>query len=410
MAETIAKNVAVFGDHEPNTLAQLHDVASRAERAALMADGHQGYVMPIGGVAAYTEQVSVVGVGFDIACGNAAIRTNLTLDGTPGLAERLPALADEIQDAVSFGVGRKNRSGDAPVDHDLFRSDAWNALPHHAREGLRSKARAQLGTVGSGNHYVDVFADETGTIWVGVHFGSRGFGHTVASGFLALSQNAKWGQRVPEREALLGLDTPIGQDYWALMSLAGEYAYAGREWVARKVVSLLDAEEAELVHNHHNFAWREEHDGREVVVVRKGATPAFPGQKGFIGGSMGDDAVIVQGAFGAGTPIEELQRDALFSTVHGAGRVMSRTQAAGKKNWRTGKILKPGLVSPRMMEDWVREKGVILRGGGLDESPHAYRRLPSVLEAQGGTIEVLHTLRPLIVVMAGADMFDPYKD
>jgi len=410
MAETIAKNVAVFGDHEPNTLAQLHDVASRAERAALMADGHQGYVMPIGGVAAYTEQVSVVGVGFDIACGNAAIRTNLTLDGTPGLAERLPALADEIQDAVSFGVGRKNRSGDAPVDHDLFRSDAWNALPHHAREGLRSKARAQLGTVGSGNHYVDVFADETGRIWVGVHFGSRGFGHTVASGFLALSQNAKWGQRVPEREALLGLDTPIGQDYWALMSLAGEYAYAGREWVARKVVSLLDAEEAELVHNHHNFAWREEHDGREVVVVRKGATPAFPGQKGFIGGSMGDDAVIVQGAFGAGTPIEELQRDALFSTVHGAGRVMSRTQAAGKKNWRTGKILKPGLVSPRMMEDWVREKGVILRGGGLDESPHAYRRLPSVLDAQGGTIEVLHTLRPLIVVMAGTGMFDPYKD
>ena len=410
MAETIAKNVAVFGDHEPNTLAQLHDVASRAERAALMADGHQGYVMPIGGVAAYTEKVSVVGVGFDIACGNAAIRTNLTLHGTPGLIDRLPALADEIQDVVSFGVGRKNRADDAPVDHDLFRSDAWNALPGHARDGLRTKARAQLGTVGSGNHYVDVFADETDTIWVGVHFGSRGFGHTVASGFLALSQDAKWGQKVPEREALLGLDTPIGQDYWALMSLAGEYAYAGREWVARKVVSLLDAEEIELVHNHHNFAWREEHDGREVVVVRKGATPAFPGQKGFIGGSMGDDAVIVEGAFAPGTAIESLQREALFSTVHGAGRVMSRTQAAGKRNWRTGKILKPGLVSPRMMEDWVREKGVVLRGGGLDESPHAYRRLPSVLEAQRGTIEVLHTLRPLIVVMAGADMVDPYKD
>src|SRR4029450_3302240 len=187
-----------------------------------------------------------------------------------------------------------------------------------------------------------------GPLWVGVHFGRRGFGHTVASGFLALSQNEKWGQRVPEREALLRLATPIGQDYWALMSLAGEYAYAGREWVARKVVSLLDAEEAELVHNHHNFAWREEHDGREVVGVRKGATPAFPGQKGFIGGSMGDDAVIVQGASGAGTAIGELQRDALFSTVHGAGRVMSRTPAAGKKNWRTGKILKPGLRSPRM--------------------------------------------------------------
>ncbi|HEX5866315.1 MAG TPA: RtcB family protein, partial [Beijerinckiaceae bacterium] len=237
-----------------------------------------------------------------------------------------------------------------------------------------------------------------------------GFGHTVASGFLALSQNAKWGQRVPEREALLSLDKPIGQDYWALMSLAGEYAYAGREWVARKVVSLLDAHELELVHNHHNFAWRERHDGRDVIVVRKGATPAFPGQKGFIGGSMGDDAVIVQGTSAPGSPVEALQREALFSTVHGAGRVMSRTEAAGKRNWRTGKILKPGAVSPEMMQAWIREKGVILRGGGLDESPHAYRRLPAVLDAQRGTIEVLHTLRPLIVVMAGADLFDPYKD
>jgi tRNA-splicing ligase RtcB len=406
-------NVAVFGEHDPNTLAQLYDVASRAERAALMADGHQGYVMPIGGVAAYTDQVSVVGVGFDIACGNAAIRTDLTLHGTPGLIERLPQLADEIQDVVSFGVGRKNRADDAPVDHPLFASAAWGVLPGHAREGLRAKARAQLGTVGSGNHYVDVFVDEHDAIWVGVHFGSRGFGHTVASGFLALSQNAKWGQRVPEREALLALDRPIGQDYWSLMSLAGEYAYAGREWVARKVVSLLDARELELVHNHHNFAWRERHDGRDVIVVRKGATPAFPGQKGFIGGSMGDDAVIVQGALAPGSPESPGaagQRDALFSTVHGAGRVMSRTEAAGKRNWRTGKVLKPGAVSPAMMQAWIREKGVILRGGGLDESPHAYRRLPAVLDAQRGTIDVLHTLRPLIVVMAGADLFDPYKD
>ena len=403
-------NVAVFGDHEPNTLAQLYDVASRAERAALMADGHQGYVMPIGGVAAYTGQVSVVGVGFDIACGNAAIRTNLTLHGTPGLAERLPDLADEIQDVVSFGVGRKNRADDAPVNHPLFESGAWDALPHHARDGLRAKARAQLGTVGSGNHYVDVFVDESDAIWVGVHFGSRGLGHTIASGFLALSQNEQWGRRVPEREALLSLDQPIGHDYWQLMTLAGEYAYAGREWVARKVVSILDGEELELVHNHHNFAWREQHDGRDVIVVRKGATPAFPDQQGFVGGSMGDDAVIVRGTVAPETPIEELQRDALFSTVHGAGRVMSRTQAAGKRNWRTGKVLKPGVVSPEMMQSWIREKGVILRGGGLDESPHAYRRLPSVLEAQRGTIEVLHTLRPLIVVMAGADMVDPYKD
>jgi tRNA-splicing ligase RtcB len=114
------------------------------------------------------------------------------------------------------------------------------------------------------------------SIWVGVHFGSRGFGHTVASGFLALSQGKSWGERAPEAEILLPLDAPIGHDYWALMQLAGEYAYAGREWVARKVVSILGGTELELVHNHHNFAWKETHDGRELIVVRKGATPAFP--------------------------------------------------------------------------------------------------------------------------------------
>ena len=401
------RRVAIFGEHEAKTIAQLHDVASRAERSALMADGHLGYVMPIGGVAAYRDKVSVVGVGFDIACGNAAIRTDLTY--TPQLAANLPALADEIHDSVSFGMGRKNRAQDAPIDHPLFESASWDAVPSHARDGLRSKARAQLGTVGSGNHYVDVFADETNRIWVGVHFGSRGFGHTVASGFLAIGQGAKWGARVPEREVLLPLDQPTGQDYWALMTLAGEYAYAGREWVARKVVSILGGREVELVHNHHNFAWREQHDGQEVIVVRKGATPAFPGQQGFIGGSMGDDAVIVEGTRASGETAD-LQREALFSTVHGAGRVMSRTEAAGKRNWKTGKILKPGRVSPEMMTEWVKKKGVILRGGGLDESPHAYRRLPEVLTAQKETIEVLHTLRPLIVLMAGEDVFDPYKD
>jgi tRNA-splicing ligase RtcB len=402
--------IAVFGEHEPGTMAQLEDVASRAERAALMADGHVGYVMPIGGVAAYREQVSVVGVGFDIACGNAAIRTDLTRAGSPDLVSRLGEVADAIQDEISFGIGRKNRADDAPVDHPLFESPSWDALPNHARVELRNKARKQLGTVGSGNHYVDVFVDESDAIWVGVHFGSRGLGHTIASGFLAMSQGEKWGTRVPERETLLSLDKPMGQDYWALMTLAGEYAYAGREWVARKVVSLLGGRELELVHNHHNFAWREQHDGDEVVVVRKGATPAFPGQKGFIGGSMGDNAVIVQGTRAENEKLAELQRNALFSTVHGAGRVMSRSAAAGKINRRTGKVIKPGAISPRMMEDWVREKGVILRGGGLDESPHVYRRLPQVLAAQKGTIEVLHTLRPLIVVMAGADLFDPYKD
>ncbi|MBK8002783.1 MAG: RtcB family protein [Gemmatimonadetes bacterium] len=420
----------VFGQHDENTLIQLGKVAARAERAALMADGHVGYVMPIGGVAAYRNQVSVVGVGFDIACGNAAIRTDLRVEDLLGLSReeivrnparatghrRLNALADEIQAVISFGIGRKNRDEDAPVDHPLFTSEAWSLLPsagpaRAVRDELRQKARRQLGTVGSGNHYVDVFVDEGGALWVGVHFGSRGLGHTIASGFLALGQGKTWGDRVPETEVLLDLGAPLGHDYWHLMNLAGEYAYAGREWVARRVVALLGGREVELVHNHHNFAWKEQHGGEELVVVRKGATPAFPGQRGFIGGSMGDDAVIVRGADApAGSPLAGLQQAAMFSTVHGAGRVMSRTAAAGKVHRKTGRVLSPGRVTPEMMRRWVDEQGVVLRGGGLDESPHAYRRLPDVLRAQRDTIVVEHVLKPLVVVMAGAAEFDPYKD
>jgi tRNA-splicing ligase RtcB (3'-phosphate/5'-hydroxy nucleic acid ligase) len=404
----------IFGTHDEATVAQLAKVAQHARKVALMADGHVGYVMPIGGVAAYDNAVSVVGVGFDIACGNAAIRTDGRLSDLGGdereVRDSLGVLADEIADTLSFGIGRKNQAGDAPVDHPLFQDPAWQAIPAKHRQALQDKARTQLGTVGSGNHYVDVFADETGSLWVGVHFGSRGFGHTVASSFLALGQGKTWGERAPETEVLLPLGQPLGHDYWHLMTLAGRYAYAGREWVARKVVGILGRREVELVHNHHNFAWRESHDGEELVVVRKGATPAFPGQKGFIGGSMGDDAVIVQGTQSEDPESVESQREAMFSTVHGAGRVMSRTGAAGKRNRKTGRVLSPGRVTPEMMQDWIGRKGVILRGGGLDESPHVYRRLPDVLAAQGGTIEVLHTLRPLIVVMAGAEEFDPYRD
>ena len=406
----------IFGQHEEKTLLQFENVKANAVDVALMADGHLGYVMPIGGVATYRNQVSVVGVGFDIACGNAAIRTDLTLNSLgrkPNRVQKeISALADEIAGTVSFGIGRKNRSDDAPVDHALFLDPAWDAVPAEHRDALKAKARAQLGTVGSGNHYVDVFADETGALWVGVHFGSRGFGHTIASAFLALGQGKAWGERVPETEVLLDIAQPLGHDYWHLMNLAGEYAYAGREWVARKVVEILGGTELELVHNHHNFAWKEVHEGEEVVVIRKGATPAFPGQKGFVGGSMGDDAVIVQGTSSdtASAEVKETQRAALYSTVHGAGRVMSRTAAAGKRNWRTKRQTSRGLISDEMMEAWVKEKGVMLRGGGVDESPHVYRRLPDVLAAQEGTVEVLHVLKPLIVVMAGANEFDPYKD
>jgi tRNA-splicing ligase RtcB len=191
------------------------------------------------------------------------------------------------------------------------------------------------------------------------------------------------------------------------MKLAGQYAHAGREWVARRVVRLLGGMEVDLVHNHHNFAWIEEHGGDELVVVRKGATPAFPGQRGFVGGSMGDTSVILAGtAIDESGLVSETQTAALCSTVHGAGRVMGRMQAKGK--WRGGECIRPGRVTHEMMREAT--EGVVLRGGDLDEAPQVYRRLEGVLAAQGDTIEVLHTLTPLIVCMAPARTVDPYRD
>lgn len=402
-----------FGTHDDKTRQQMLDVASRAEYAALMADGHFGYVMPIGGVAAYDNKVSVVGVGFDIACGNMACRTDyhvnaLDLSTNPTAeeirnCEHLQVVADHIFNTFAFGVGRVNDHPDAPTDDPIFDDPRWDLIPAgNLRTGLREKARRQLGTVGSGNHYIDILVDEDGYIWSGVHFGSRGFGHTVASNFLALSQGGEWGDRGKEVEVLLDLDVPLGHDYWHLMNLAGRYAYAGREWAARRAARLFGKIEDEI-HNHHNFAWKEKHYGRELIVVRKGATPAQPGQRGFVGGSMGDDAVILQGTpfdLGMGADIGTIQqqRSALFSTVHGAGRVMGRMEAKGKV--KKGRVVREGKIKPEDMRAWLDERGVLLRGGGLDEAPQAYRRLPDVLDAQGSTVEVLHTLRPLIVCMA----------
>ena len=391
---------AIFGRHDAETLRQFEAVSEHAVHSALMADGHRGYVMPIGGVAAYRDRVSPIGVGVDIACGNAAILTNLRADE---IRPHLPELADEIASTISFGLGRPtNRADDAPVDHPLFGSDAWDAVPQPIRDELRERARAQLGTVGGGNHYVDVFSDERGRVWVGVHFGSRGMGFISAHGFVALAQGRPWTDLRPRpdmnREVLLGLDAELGHDYWAAMNLAGSYAYAGREWVARKVLEILGAAELDLVHNHHNFAWKEQHGAEELVVVRKGATPAFPEQKGFVGGSMGDRSVILEGT--------DSDAPTLHSTVHGAGRVMGRMEAKGKR--KGGRVVRPGRVSPEDMRRATR--GIELRGGDVDEAPQVYRKLADVLAAQGDSIRVLHTLTPLIVCMAPSRTRDPYRD
>jgi len=399
--------LVIFGEHEKDTIAQLKDVQTGGSvRTAIMADGHLGYHMPIGGVAAYRNRINVAGVGVDIACGNAAIRTDLNYADIFG---REDELADEIFNTIEFGIGTTNYEDDAPTNHEFFEDERFEIIPAEHRERLREMARNQIGTVGSGNHYVDVFVDTAGEVWVGVHFGSRGFGYNISNGFTQLSVGGDFESRKGTYKIVadLSLDDELGDNFWDAMQLAGKYAHIGREWVARKVVGILGGQERDLVHNHHNFAWKEAHivdDGYDTfqetfVVIRKGATPAWPGQRGFVGGSMGDDSVILQGATrhaedGERDPVAEA---AMYSTVHGAGRVLSRKKA--KRELDKGKV-----------EAWLRDKEVVVRGGDLDEAPQAYRRLPEVLEAQGETIEILEVLTPKIVCMAGKDVFDPYKD
>jgi tRNA-splicing ligase RtcB len=315
-------------------------------------------------------------------------------------------IMDDVWDTISFGLARKNKE---QVNDELFddnNDDAWQITQGANTAAwkltsLRDMARAQLGTVGSGNHYVDIFEDEKQRIWIGVHFGSRGFGHKIATRFLTRA-----GAKDDMDSAPVALDarTQEGQDYIAAMKLAGRYAYAGRDWVCERVAKILGTKIVESVHNHHNFAWREVHEGSEMWVVRKGATPAFPGQRGFVGGSMGDVSVIIEGVE------HESTTATLCSTVHGAGRVMGRMQAKGKIDRKTGEVLRPALVTPAMMDEWVTRENVELRGAGVDESPHCYKRLPEVLAEHSDSIKVLHTLRPLGVAMAGADVRDPYKD
>lgn len=374
--------LTVIGEHEASTVSQMQNCmrVGNVVAGAICADGHLGYAQPVGGVIAYEKQISISGVGFDIGCGNMAVRLD-----TPYSAVRHKAadLLKEITRVVSFGIGRTN---DERAEHELFDDEAaWDASD---MRDYKQKARRQLGTVGSGNHYVDLMYDESGFVWIGVHFGSRGLGHTSATRYLKAA-GGKDGLHVPP--AVVDESSEIGERYLAAMELAGRYAYAGREWVVERVRQIVGGSVLDSVHNHHNYAWREHHFGRDVWVVRKGATPAFPGQRGFVGGSMGDDAVIVEGVAG------NQSVGALHSTIHGAGRLFGRNEA--KRRFKRAE-----------MDAWLAQRGVTLRGADLDESPMAYRRLPDVLAHHAGSVKVLHTLRPFAVAMAGDGEVDPFKD
>lgn len=235
----------------------------------ICADGHLGYAEPVGGVIAYEKQISISGVGIDIGCGNMAARLDVPFEDIGAL---VPTIIRDVAKAISFGVGRTNAE---KVDHALFDDgDAWRESD---MGGYRQKAVSQLGTVGSGNHYVDLMRDQDGFVWIGVHFGSRGLGHTSATRYLEAA-GGKHGMNVPP--AVVDEDSDIGRRYIAAMELAGRYSYAGREWVAERVRQIIGGNVTEMVHNHHNYAWRETHDRKDLWVLRKGATPAFPGQRG----------------------------------------------------------------------------------------------------------------------------------
>ena len=752
--------IKTFGPVDERSLKQLETCmkAGDAEFGVLCADHHPGYSQPIGGGIAYEGFVSPTAVGFDIGCGNKAVRTDIKRD-----VIRVPRVMSEIARRISFGVGVPNAER---MDHPVL--DSIKRAPFEPQRKLYDLAVKQLGSVGGGNHYVNVFADEDDNVWVGVHFGSRGFGHKTASGFLALAQGLSFEARAREGgmdspPVLFAVESDVGQSYIEAMNLAGEYAYAGRDLVVDKVLGILGAEATYEVHNHHNFCiagdqtvpttagpkrmdeivegdmvyaftpdgpnpahvvdawssgsqpiytisvgprtircsgshpimvvdgssiawrnaadlevgdivvcadgyyprsqrwgtkrarlvgaflgdgwirhepaqrgyalglaigtaneahthryaalastilpntgwgkgwtidrpghfgvscssksawsaavemglgersrrkrvppeafalcredklallagyvdadgsvasaatsnhgrghiasvslglvadlrelaigcglqvtsiettrrrtnfgdaeihrctiaaastatlplwntaksanqrvpsrktkgltsqylgglelpagffarrvrkveigdpepvydltvddpshtfivegivthncWKEEHFGRTYWVVRKGCTPARSGQEGFVGASMGEPSVILEGLESADS------EESLYSTVHGAGRVMSRTQAAGKR--RKGKVIRPGLVDWHAVRRRLKDQRIVLVGGGADEAPEVYKRLPDVLAAHGDSIRVKHTLRPLGVAMAGADVFDPYKD
>ena len=287
-----------------------------------------------------------------------------------------------------------------------------------------------------------------------MHFGSRGFGHKTASGFLSLAAGGSFDERSPDGEmdsppVLLEAASELGQSYIAAMQLAGDYAHAGRDVVVDRVLEILATSSDYEVHNHHNYAWRESVGGVDAWVVRKGCTPAFEGQEGFVGATMGEDSVILRGT-------DDPDGEALLhSTVHGAGRLMSRTQAAGRignraecttrdcPTWapwgayphereqrklsdrdrftlctlhpegrmakRRGRV-KEGSIDFAAVQDGLVSAGVELRGGAADEAPAAYKRLDEVLAAQGPSVEVLHRLTPIGVAMASPDTHDPIKD
>lgn len=367
---------------EPGARAQM-DVAMRlpvARAGALMPDAHVGYGLPIGGVLAAENAVIPYGVGVDIGC---SIR--LSVFAVPADTLKTPEALALLQKHTRFGAGvgfeRRERLGHAVLDEAT-----WDEQPILRR--LHDKAAEQIGTSGSGNHFAEfgtftLSAPEAGLdagtyLALLSHSGSRGFGAQVAGHFTKLAESLHSTLDASARKlAWLDLGSEAGQTYWQAMNLAGRYALANHEQLHARLSRALGELPALSACNSHNLAWKETVNGEELVVHRKGATPAAAGQLGLIPGSMADPGYLVRGKGFA---------PALGSASHGAGRQLGRKAAQAA-------------LSKSAVSEYLRERGVTLLGGGIDEAPQAYKRIETVIAAQSDLVDVLGEFRPRVVRM-----------
>jgi len=371
-----------------------HDAVMQMEKAcllpvtvagALMPDAHVGYGLPIGGVLATEDAVIPYAVGVDIAC-----RMKITVLDIPirDLEQRQDRFARAIQAETRFGIGAQFQHR---REHEVMDAD-WSISP--VTKQHKDKAWSQLGTSGSGNHFVEfglftahgrIRTLEPGTyVALLSHSGSRGTGASVCDYYskLAFARCRPWLPTELLRLAWLPLNSHEGQEYWNAMELMGCYAAANHACIHRHIAANLGAQVLLDLENHHNFAWKERHviggTEREVIVHRKGATPAGQGVLGIIPGSMASPGFVVSGQ---GHPAS------LNSCSHGAGRVMSRKAANQKFNWKH-------------VNRFLRERGVTLISAGLDEAPMAYKNIHEVMAAQSELVTVLGQFDPRLVKMS----------
>ena len=357
-----------------------------ARKGALMPDAHVGYGLPIGGVLATENAVIPYAVGVDIAC---RMRISVFNLGERALKKHKNLLKDVLLEETRFGAGATFENYNLS-EHPVLDSSDWDSLP--LLKPLKDKAQAQLGTSGGGNHFVewgtftaDAPSPELGIEEAGVylallsHSGSRAIGYHIANHYSELAMNLQ--PNLPseiKRLAWLDMNSEAGQEYWLAMNLAGEFAAANHEVIHERITNATGFSVLGTVENHHNFAWKEIIDGKELIVHRKGATPAGDGVYGIIPGSMGDPGYVVRGKGNSAS---------INSASHGAGRKMSRR--AAKSAYSRGELL-----------SYLKPRNIELIGGGIDETPHAYKSIKRVMEAQEDLVDIVGEFMPRIVRMA----------